>query len=93
MPLIAANVDRKEILHGSAYLLTEWPLEQRVTLAPHDDKEERQVSPSPRPVAVQIQPQTHFVAVFAGVKRCQAERQEGKIRTKSRFMWSVVEFH
>lgn len=65
----------ERILCKSSYLLTERPLEQRVALAPHDDKEQRKVCSSPRPIAVQIQPQTHFVSVLAGVKCCEGEKR------------------
>jgi len=58
------------------YLLAERPFEQSVTLSPHDDEEQREVSSPTRPVAVQIQPQTHLVAVFAGVKRCEERKEE-----------------
>ncbi len=65
-----------KIILKPSYLLTERPFEQRVALSPHDDKEQWKVCPSTRPVAVQIQPQTHFVSVFAGVKRCEEMKKK-----------------
>lgn len=59
----------------SAYLLTERPLEQSVTLSPHDDEEQRKVRSSSRSITVQVQPQTHFVSIFTGVKCCEDEKQ------------------
>lgn len=76
--VVGLKIEEVETLH--AYLLAEGPFEQRVVLAPHDDKEERKVRSSTRPVTVQIQPQAHFVAIFAGVERCEEEKQEPTIR-------------
>lgn len=61
------------IIYKCSYLLTERPFEQRVKLAPHDDKEQGKMCSSARPITIQIQSQAHFVAVFAGVKRCEEE--------------------
>ena len=61
-----------------AYLLAEGPLQQSVTLPPHHHEEEGEVGPSARPVSVQVEPQTHLVAVLAGVERCERkERKKG----------------
>jgi len=50
------------------YLLIKRPLEQRVAVASHHHEEQGQVCAAARPVSVQVDPQAHLVAVFAGVK-------------------------
>lgn len=65
-----------------SYLLAERPLEQSIILAPHDDEEQRQVCSSSRPIPIQIQSQTHFVTIFAGVK-CYKKEEKPKCKESS----------
>lgn len=51
-----------------AHLLAEGPLEQGVIFPPHHNKEQGEVSASARAIAVQVQPQTHLVAVLTGIE-------------------------
>lgn len=50
------------------YLLVERPFEQSVTQSSHHHKEQGQVAATPRPISVQVDPQTHLVAVLTGVE-------------------------
>lgn len=50
------------------YLLIERPLEQCVAVSSHHHEEQRQVGTAARPVAIQVDPQAHLVAVFTGIK-------------------------
>ena len=50
------------------YLLVEGPFEQSVTQSPHHHKEQGQVAATPCPISVQIDPQTHLVAVLTRVE-------------------------
>ena len=61
----------------ASYLLVEGPLEQRVAQTSHHHEEQGQVAAAARPVAVQVDTQTHLVAVLAGVERCRAEETQG----------------
>lgn len=59
------------------YLLVERPLEQSVTQPPHHHKEQGQVAAAPGPVSVQVDPQTHLVAVLTGVEGWREKRRGG----------------
>ena len=50
------------------YLLVERPFEQSVTQSSHHHKEQGQVAAAPRPISIQVDPQTHLVAVLTGVE-------------------------
>lgn len=56
-----------------AHLLAEGPLEQSVVFPSHHHKEQGEVSVSARPVSVQVQPQTHLIAILTGVESCNKE--------------------
>lgn len=53
-----------------SYLLVEGPLQQSITQSSHHHKEKRQVTATPCPVPIQVDPQTHLIAVFTGVEGC-----------------------
>lgn len=55
-------------LNDKTHLLIKRPLEERITVSSHHHKEQRQVGASARPVAVQVDPQAHLVAIFTGIK-------------------------
>ena len=62
---------------AASHLLVERPLEQRVAQASHHHKEQGKVAAAAGPVAVQVDTQTHLVAVLTGVERCRVEEAEG----------------
>lgn len=51
-----------------SHLLVEGPLQQSITQSSHHHKEKRQVTATPCPVPIQVDPQTHLIAVFTGVE-------------------------
>lgn len=59
-------------------LLIEWPLEQGITVSPHHHEEQRQVSTTSRPIPVQIDAQTHLIAIFTCVKCCKTQQVASK---------------
>ena len=46
-------------------------------MSSHHHEEQRQVSAAARAVPVQVDTQTHLVAVLTGVERCRVEEAEG----------------
>lgn len=55
------------------YLLVEWPFEKSVTHPPHDHEKQRQMRPAARSVSIQIDAQTHPIAVFTGIECLKQE--------------------
>ncbi len=51
-------------------LLIERPLKQGITVSPHHHEEQRQVRTTSRPIPIQIDAQTHLIAIFACIKCC-----------------------
>lgn len=50
------------------YLLIKRPLEECVAVSSHHHKKQGQVGATARPVTIQVDPQTHLVAIFTGIK-------------------------
>lgn len=50
------------------YLLIKRPLEECITVSSHHHKKQRQVGATACPITIQVDPQTHLIAIFTCIK-------------------------
>lgn len=76
----STKTDKKESISAlwtrevcSFYLVSEGPWKQSIIFPFHDNKEQRDMCSLPCPIAIQINPQTDFVAIFRSVESWKLE--------------------